>query len=114
MKDLKFSLHLNDENRTVFQMFSPDVEGYILGRSDSQNSPPPDIDLASFNARELGVSRRHAAIVRFREDLHLIDLDSVNGTYINGRKIGPDVPHQLSDGDQIMLGDLVLLLTREG
>jgi pSer/pThr/pTyr-binding forkhead associated (FHA) protein len=112
MKDLRFALHLNDEKRTVFRLEGPADEGYIIGRSDSQASPPPDIDLTGFNARELGVSCRHAALVSFQEDLHLIDLDSVNGTYINGRKVPPDAPCLLSDGDQIMLGDLVMRLTR--
>jgi pSer/pThr/pTyr-binding forkhead associated (FHA) protein len=113
MVDLRFSLHLNDENRTSFRLDGPEVEGYIIGRSDSQASPPPDVDLAMFNARELGVSRRHAAIVKHLEDLYLIDLDSVNGTYINGRKLPADAPCLLNDGDQIMLGDLVMRLTRQ-
>lgn len=113
MAGLRFSLHLNDERRTSFELDAPDVEGFIIGRSDSQSSPPPDIDLAEFNARELGVSRRHAAIVRFQDDLHLVDLDSVNGTYVNGNKLPADTPSPLADGDQIMLGDLVMRVTRQ-
>lgn len=112
MDDLSFALHLNDEKRTSFRFEGPQSEGYIIGRSDSQASPPPDIDLTAFNGRELGVSRRHAVVVRFQGDLHLVDLDSVNGTYINGRKVLPDSPCLLNDGDQIMLGDLVMRLTR--
>jgi ABC-type multidrug transport system ATPase subunit/pSer/pThr/pTyr-binding forkhead associated (FHA) protein len=48
------------------------------------------------------VSRRHAEIRRQNGKYRLIDLDSFNGTFLNGRRlVGPAL---LSDGDRIELG----------
>jgi DNA-binding response OmpR family regulator len=48
------------------------------------------------------VSRRHAAISRAGQGYVLEDLDSHNGTAVNGRRIAE--PWKLHDGDQIELG----------
>lgn len=49
-----------------------------------------------------GISRRHARIVGDAEGaIQIIDLDSTNGTYVNGRRIQA---RNLSDGDKIQLG----------
>ncbi|HKY93236.1 MAG TPA: FHA domain-containing protein [Nevskiaceae bacterium] len=47
------------------------------------------------------VSGKHAAIVTILEDSFLEDLDSTNGTQVNGQ---PITKHPLSDGDVITLG----------
>lgn len=86
-------------------------DGAILGRSDSKSSYVPDIDLAELQALERGVSRRHAALVRYQNRLHVVDLSSVNGTFLNNRKLPPETPYLLNPGDQLKLGDLVLTLS---
>ncbi len=86
-------------------------EGYVLGRSDARSTYVPDIDFAPFKALEKGVSRRHAAFVRYQGRLHIVDLSSVNGTFLNGKKLKPEVPYMISNGDQIGLGDLALKLS---
>jgi transcriptional regulator with PAS, ATPase and Fis domain len=48
------------------------------------------------------VSARHACITRQGKTLHIVDLDSRNGTFVNGRRI--DGPTRLSDGDVILVG----------
>ncbi len=48
-----------------------------------------------------GVSRYHARIEVDRGDFFLVDLDSTNGTYLNGKEIARD---KLVDGDAIKLG----------
>lgn len=54
------------------------------------------------------ISRRHSRLV-FREGRHFVeDLDSTNGTFVNGRRISTIVP--LNDGDIIDLGDTVSFL----
>ena len=72
----------------------PDAET-VVGRS-------ADADLV---VDERAVSRRHALLVGSAEPgTHAIrDLESVNGTWVNGKRIGTgDVP--LSSGDRITLG----------
>jgi DNA-binding NtrC family response regulator len=48
------------------------------------------------------VSARHARITRQGKSLHIVDLDSRNGTFVNGRRI--DGPTRLADGDVVMVG----------
>eukprot|EP00794_Sanderia_malayensis_P020349 gene20349-22353_t len=50
------------------------------------------------------ISRKHAT-VEFRDDLWTItDTGSLNGVFINGRKLIPNVPHPLKVADQIVFG----------
>jgi len=50
------------------------------------------------------ISRQHAAIIRSEQSYVLKDLNSHNGTFLNGRRIGE--PSALHDGDQIELGGI--------
>ena len=51
------------------------------------------------------VSRRHAVIVRERDAVKILDDRSMNGVWVNGRRVTEAV---LSDGDQIQLGRVPL------
>src|SRR5215213_3810885 len=61
-----FEIRLQGDDRAVIQLEAPQNEGYVLGRSEDGSDYKPDIDFARFGARERGVSRRHAALVRFQ------------------------------------------------
>ena len=50
---------------------------------------------------DLAVSREHAAIVRTIDGDYIDDLDSRNGTFVNGRRIAA---HLLQHGDSIRIG----------
>jgi pSer/pThr/pTyr-binding forkhead associated (FHA) protein len=50
---------------------------------------------------DVTVSRNHALIVRRRDGLYIDDLGSLNGTYVNRRRIES---HKLEDGDEIQIG----------
>ncbi|MGZ5310554.1 MAG: FHA domain-containing protein [Solirubrobacterales bacterium] len=50
---------------------------------------------------DVTVSRNHALLVRRRDGLYVDDLGSLNGTYVNRRRIES---HQLTDGDEIQIG----------
>src|SRR5262245_16777730 len=52
------------------------------------------------------VSRCHAVLVRSAIEVLLIDLESTNGTLVNGVPIQPDVPAHLSDGDELQFGQV--------
>ena len=52
------------------------------------------------------VSRQHARILREPDGFYIEDLNSLNGTYINGRRITRRT--RLSDHDQIRLFDVLL------
>ena len=84
------------------------IHKLIVGRSDPATGDRPDIDLGAFHAYENGVSRRHAAIICHGGELFITDLDSSNGTYLNGMRLFPHQPRLLSDGDEIRIGRATL------
>jgi pSer/pThr/pTyr-binding forkhead associated (FHA) protein len=98
----------------AFQFDAPSVEGYVIGRMDEMSALIPDIDLTKAGGRARGISRRHAALVRYHGATHLIDLHSVNGTYLNGKRLQPDVPHPLNSGDELRFGTLDLRFIQIG
>jgi S1-C subfamily serine protease len=56
------------------------------------------------------VSREHARIERRNGILYITDLNSTNGTILNGRRLQPYVPYQINEGDTICMGDFTILL----
>jgi FHA domain len=50
---------------------------------------------------DVTVSRNHALLVRRRDGLYIDDLGSLNGTYVNRRRIES---HRLQDGDELQVG----------
>lgn len=79
----------------------------VFGRTDSAAASAPDVDLSPFGAFDKGVSRIHAALIRQDASLTLLDLGSSNGTLINGRRVIPNQPRVIQDGDEITFGQLV-------
>jgi two-component system NtrC family sensor kinase len=53
------------------------------------------------------ISRRHAELAMQDQGWVLTDLNSANGTYINGVRVGK--PHRLKHGDQIRVGGTLLV-----
>jgi hypothetical protein len=80
----------------------------LIGRRDSTSGVAPDLDLTPHGALEKGVSRMHACLRRGEDVLSIIDLDSANGTYLNGQRLAAHQPRLLRDGDEIRLGKLVM------
>lgn len=48
------------------------------------------------------ISRNHCRIYAKGRDYYLVDLESKNGTYVNGRRI--TVEHRLADNDKVVIG----------
>jgi class 3 adenylate cyclase len=82
-------LRREDDSSVHFQLAEPEV---TLGRD-----PTSDISFVT----DMRVSRRHAAIEYHDEQWVIIDNESANGTYVNGRLISE---HRLREGDRIRLG----------
>lgn len=66
----------------------------------------PDVDLSSFNAGELGVSRQHIRLRRKGTLIYVADLSSTNGTLLNGRRLIPEGERLIRSGDELRLGHL--------
>lgn len=77
-----------------------------IGRRNS--TMPVDIDLADYNAIEMGISRNHVRIQPAGNTLTVVDLNSVNGTTLNGEPLKPNRAYELRDGDILKPGRLHL------
>jgi len=73
------------------ESFSVDQERISIGRT-------PD---AAVFLDDVTVSRNHALLVHRQDGYYIDDLGSLNGTYVNRRRIES---HRLSDGDEIQIG----------
>jgi predicted component of type VI protein secretion system len=78
-------------NQSVLGEFSLDKERLLIGRK-------PENDIQVDN---LAVSGQHAAIITILNDSFLEDLDSTNGTFVNGKLVKK---HALKHGDVITIG----------
>ena len=78
-------------NQSVLGEFQLDKERIVIGRK-------ADNDIQVDN---LAVSGQHAAIITILNDSFLEDLDSTNGTYVNGKLIKK---HALKHGDVVTIG----------
>ncbi len=78
-------------NQSVLGEFSLDKERLLIGRK-------PENDIQVDN---LAVSGQHAAIITILNDSFLEDLDSTNGTFVNGKLVKK---HALKNGDIITIG----------
>jgi pSer/pThr/pTyr-binding forkhead associated (FHA) protein len=92
------------DNSTLIQV--PLKDEISIGRSAPDT--PIDVDLNPFNAHLLGVSRKHAIIKPLPTACVLIDLDSTNGTFINGNNLIPRQPYLLKSGDEIQIAGVYL------
>jgi pSer/pThr/pTyr-binding forkhead associated (FHA) protein len=72
--------------------FTPQGDRTTVGRS-----PDNDIFLD-----DVTVSRKHAVLVQSGEELRIEDLGSLNGTFVNRRRI--DSATLLESGDEVQIG----------
>ena len=79
-------------------------EELVLGRTDPLEDIHPDLDLGIHGGYEMGVSRRHARIIREDDSFILEDMGSTNGTVLNQEKMDSGSRKSLHEGDTIYLG----------
>lgn len=89
-------------------LFPAGKDQFLIGRNDPIRGYYPDFDLTPHGGEQGGVSRRHARIWRDGANYHLEDLNAVNYTFINRRKIAPYAKHLLNSGDELRFGRVVL------
>lgn len=96
------------------QTISLDRMKLLFGR----NAPPHflvDVDLTPYETGQVSsISRYHAEIYWAKGELYIIDLQSMNGTAVDGQSLvagaenQPSAPILLRDGSKIKLGSLEL------
>jgi molybdenum cofactor synthesis domain-containing protein len=90
------------------EMEVPLTEEVNIGRFDPASGSFPDVDLTSYGGLEKGISRYHAKITRRESGVFIEDLASINGTFVNRKKLAPYVPERLRNGDELRLSKLIL------
>jgi pSer/pThr/pTyr-binding forkhead associated (FHA) protein len=94
----KLTIQDDQGNKTVVHLVRDD---YTVGRDESN----------AVRLTERNISRHHARLVRTGEQWRIHDLDSYNGCYVNGARVGE--PQPLLHGDLVQLGDYRLSLEDE-
>jgi hypothetical protein len=79
----------------------------MLGRASEAEEYHPDFDMTFYDDGDY-VSRRHARITRGQGGYFVTDLDSSNGTTVNGQSLVPLRAHPLRNGDRIKVGLVVI------
>ena len=76
---------------------------FSIGRYDASVGKPQSS--FEFDKKTKAVSRRHAVIEREGEAYMIIDLSSRAGTFVDGQKLPPNTPYQLSAGTRVSFGN---------
>jgi pSer/pThr/pTyr-binding forkhead associated (FHA) protein len=72
---------------------------------------PVDIDLVSQEAVEqIWCSRQHAVLVCEKGAVSLEDLNSLNGTWLNGARVHAGQPRPVKPGDVVQIGTVQMKL----
>lgn len=101
-------LQLKIDNQKLTVMVKDQV---LVGRSvEGDERSWVDIDLSPQGAYQSGVSRRHAVIRRRDGVLYVEDLNSTNGTRINGSQLTAEREYRLRDGDEVEFGRVRAIL----
>jgi hypothetical protein len=66
------------------------------------------IDLVPFGGYAKGVSKQHLRIEKNAEGVHILDLGSSNGTYLDGVRIPAHRLYAVSETSQVQLGQLLM------
>ncbi len=82
------------------RVFPLDLADHLIGRRSDSADIHPEIVI-----NDPGISRRHARILHGADGaLVVLDLGSMNGTWLNDAPLEPNVPAGIAAGDQITLG----------
>lgn len=87
------SIYLKGQGKLEFLI---DKQEFVLGRDSSVEGT---IDSTA-------ISRKHCKITHSDNRNFVTDLDSANGTYLNGTKLESHKPRPINEGDKIKLGNI--------
>jgi hypothetical protein len=88
-------------------------ERAVVGRSDHDLSSDlqPEVDLSNQQGADT-VSRMHAALEHVGSTYTLTDLNSTNATRINNKRLEPDKPTPINDGDTLQFGKVTSMFKK--
>ena len=86
---------------------------FVIGRRADTSSQSPEnlLDLSAFGGYARGISRRHVAIRRAEHGgYEILDLGSVNGSWLNDVRLIPQRYYPLASGSHLRLGSMQLFV----
>ena len=94
------------KDRCTLTMLTGPTPGavHVVGQAGTTMGRAPEL---SWCIGDRGVSSEHACITRKEGGFWLEDLNSTNGTFVNGRRV--ETRQRLCDGDHVQLGEHTLL-----
>ena len=86
------------------------------GQQSNYEFDKPEVTIGRMKGNDIvlpkgNVSKKHARIYGRNGALMIDDLDSTNGTYVNGRKVTSE--HEITENDKIYIGDFILQVRPE-
>ncbi len=96
---------ISSSTGNVYPIFANEA---LIGRFDSVTGMKPDVDLTAED-QSRNVSRRHARVV-IKDDKHFVaeEIGTMNGTFLNGKRLANGVLTPIKDGDELTLCRLAL------
>lgn len=108
---------LDEQNQTVFFENKKPIEEYKLFAMDKGNKQHISLlqlpcvigklaGCVDVCIKDQSVSRMHARVERQENHLYIQDINSTNGTYLNGIRLEPNEKVEITLGDEIRFGNL--------
>lgn len=86
----------------------------VLGVREHPGDTSVNVDFKTVGGPYLGVDHQHAVLRLIGDYVHLEDLGSQRGTFVNNERLEPGEQHRLRNGDQLRLGDLLVVFMYYG
>ncbi len=100
-------------NNAVESVDFSDKESLIVGRRLSNSKSTNQkimLDLSGYGMDSQSVSRKHAMLSIEDSYLYVTDLNSTNGTYINSKRLNPNIPYLVRRDDKILFGTISITI----
>ena len=109
--DLGIAVYIEGEPNPVYI----DSRGeFVIGRKSGGTSKALELDdlldLSPLGGYSRGVSRRHVSIRCMEQGYEILDLGSVNGTWLNDERLAPHKYYPLASGSRLRLGGMRLFV----
>ncbi len=98
-------VEIHEDEPTLARFIAGDGTEYIINPGENTVGRRPSNAIA---VPDPYISGSHAVITSEEGVFTLTDLGSTNGTFVNGDKLEPNAPRELSDGDEVMFAQVSL------
>lgn len=97
---LDFNKDLDRGRKVIFKSLDHEYKDILIEHDEFLIGRYPEV--VSYNHQSMAVGRRHL-IIKGEE---IIDLDSKNGTYVNGCRLIPNEGYPLNEGDELRIANV--------